>query len=62
MLSKEELAAIANAFCSRIREAGYYPIIYANENWLKNKLICPLMNYPVWVARYNQMYYLRLPR
>ena len=56
VLSKEELAAIANAFCSRIREAGYYPIIYANENWLKNKLDMSLMNYPVWVARYNQMY------
>ena len=36
-LSKSELAAIANAFCKRISAAGYYPIIYANENWLKNK-------------------------
>ncbi|SET68099.1 GH25 family lysozyme [Enterocloster lavalensis] len=56
VLSKEELAAIANAFCQRIKDAGYYPIIYANENWLKNKLDMSLMNYPVWVARYNAMY------
>ena len=52
-LSKEELAAIANAFCGRIAEAGYYPIIYANDNWLANKLDMRLMDYPVWAARYS---------
>ncbi len=52
-LSKEELAAIANAFCRKISDAGYYPIIYANDNWLANKLDMSLMNYPVWVARYS---------
>lgn len=52
-LSKEELAAIANAFCGRISAAGYYPMIYANDNWLANKLDMSLMNYPVWVARYS---------
>ena len=52
-LSKEELAAIANAFCKKISDSGYYPIIYANENWLNNKLDLSLMDYPVWVARYS---------
>ena len=52
-LSKDELAAIANAFCGRISEAGYYPVIYANDNWLVNKLDMSKMNYPVWVARYS---------
>lgn len=52
-LSKQELADIANTFCKIISDAGYYPIIYANENWLKNKLDMSLMNYPVWVARYS---------
>lgn len=52
-LSKEELAAIANAFCKKISDYGYYPIVYANENWLKNKLDMSLMDYPVWVARYS---------
>lgn len=52
-LSKDELAAIANAFCSTISQAGYYPIIYANDNWLANKLDMGKMNYPVWVARYS---------
>ena len=52
-LSKDELAAIAYAFCGRISEAGYYPVIYANDNWLANKLDMSKMNYPVWVARYS---------
>ena len=52
-LSKEELAAIANAFCKKISDSGYYPIVDANENWLKNKLDMSLMDYPVWVARYS---------
>ncbi|MCC8086937.1 MAG: glycoside hydrolase [Clostridium sp.] len=52
-LSKDELAAIANAFCSRISPAGYYPVIYANDNWLANKLDMSKMDYPVWVARYS---------
>lgn len=53
-LSKEQLAVIANTFCSKISSAGYYPIIYANEYWLNNRLDMSLMNYPVWVARYSQ--------
>lgn len=53
-LSKEQLAQIANAFCQRISDAGYYPIIYANDNWLANKLDLSLMDYPVWVARYSK--------
>lgn len=52
-LTKAQLADIANAFCQRISDAGYYPIIYANENWLSNKLDMSLMDYPVWVARYS---------
>ncbi len=45
-MSKDELAAIANAFCRRISEAGYYPVIYANDNWLANKLDMGKMDYP----------------
>lgn len=52
-LTKDQLADIANAFCSRISQAGYYPIIYANDNWLANRLDMSKMNYPVWVARYS---------
>jgi GH25 family lysozyme M1 (1,4-beta-N-acetylmuramidase) len=52
-LSKDELADLANAFCRKISDAGYYPIIYANDGWLANKLDMSKMNYDVWVARYE---------
>jgi glucan-binding YG repeat protein len=52
-LSKDELADLANAFCRKISNAGYYPIIYANDGWLANKLDMSKMNYDVWVARYE---------
>ncbi len=52
-LSREQLAAIANAFGETIKAAGYYPMIYANDYWLANRLDISLMNYPVWVARYS---------
>ena len=52
-LSKEQLAEIANAFGERIKAAGYYPMIYANDYWLANRLDISLMNYPVWAARYS---------
>lgn len=56
-LSKTELTAIIKAFCERIRSAGYYPIIYANDYWLLNKLdTSSLSAYPVWVAAYQRMH------
>ncbi len=54
--TSDELADLANAFCAKIEEAGYYPIIYANDNWLANKLDMSKMDYDVWVARYETMY------
>ena len=52
-LSKAELTDIINTFCEKIRNAGYYPILYANDYWLANKLDMSTLDYPVWVARYN---------
>lgn len=52
-MSKQQLADLANAFCKRISDAGYYPMIYANDYWLANHLDMSLMNYDVWVARYG---------
>lgn len=52
-LSKAELTAIIKTFCEKIRAAGYYPILYANDYWLINKLdMSSLTAYPVWVASY----------
>lgn len=55
-LSPSEVSEIINAFCRKIEDAGYYPMVYANENWLKNKIDLSMIDYDIWVARYNTMY------
>lgn len=55
-LSPSQLADIINAFCERIEEAGYYPILYANDHWLANKIDMSQVDYDVWVARYGKMH------
>ena len=53
-LSKQQLTQVIDAFCNRIKEAGYYPIVYANDYWLTNKIDSSIpQKYPIWVARYN---------
>lgn len=55
-MSKEEISALIDAFCKTIQDAGYYPIIYASDYWLSNKLDPQTAKkYPVWVARYNKL-------
>ncbi len=55
-LPPEQVSAIINAFCRKIKDAGYYPMVYANEYWLNNKIDKSSLDYDIWVARYNVMY------
>ena len=52
-LPPAQVSRVINAFCERIADAGYYPIVYANDYWLTNKIDLSCMNYDVWVARYE---------
>jgi len=52
-LSPQQLAEMVNAFCGKIEAAGYYPLLYANDYWLANRIDMSMVNYDVWVARYN---------
>lgn len=52
-LSPSELSNIINAFCKKIEDAGYYPMLYANDYWLANKIDMSMVDYDVWVARYE---------
>lgn len=52
-LSPQEVSAIINAFCKKIEDAGYYPMLYANDYWLANKIDMSQVHYDVWVARYE---------
>ena len=53
-LTPSQVSEIINAFCQKIKDAGYYPIVYANDNWLANKIDLSAIDYDVWVARYGR--------
>ena len=41
------------AFCEKIKEAGYYPMIYASENWIRRELdFEALQEYDFWAPQY----------
>lgn len=54
-MDRSNVSAICNAFCEKIRDAGYYAGIYASHSWLygSGRLIdCP--KWDKWVAHYGQ--------
>lgn len=60
-LSPVQVSALINAFCKKIEEAGYYPIVYANDYWLTEKIDLSQMDYDVWVARYETQHVFENP-
>lgn len=53
-LGKEMLTAIAEAFLTELKNAGYYPMIYSYRNWLENNLdMDRLSEYDVALAEWN---------
>jgi GH25 family lysozyme M1 (1,4-beta-N-acetylmuramidase) len=44
------------AFCDTLRNAGYYPTIYANKNWIKHFLFEEelLPKYDLWYAQWKE--------
>ncbi|MEG1945527.1 MAG: glycoside hydrolase family 25 protein [Lachnospiraceae bacterium] len=54
-LKPEELTKITIAFCEKIKEYGYEPMIYANAKWLTTKLdLSKLSQYKIWYADYQE--------
>ena len=53
-LGKDFLEQIINTFCIKIKENGYTVGIYANKDWLTNRISDNVKNaYPLWVAGYG---------
>lgn len=52
-LSKQQITDNVNAFCKIIADAGYRPIVYANNEWLTNHLDMSQIPYDIWYARYG---------
>ena len=52
-LDKGTRTKVIKAFCERVKQRGYSPMIYSNLLWLKNNInMDELAEYPVWVAQY----------
>lgn len=52
-ISDELRSEICSVFCERIKKDGYYPIIYASENWFRRSLeVESLRQYDFWAPQY----------
>lgn len=52
-ISDELRSEMCIAFCERIRQEGYYPIIYASENWMRRNMnLKMLTDYEFWAPQY----------
>ena len=52
-VTKELASAIARAFCSAVRDGGYYPMLYANPNYLAAYFDAELpKEYDIWLAQW----------
>ena len=57
-ISDELRSEICTAFCERIKEEGYYPMIYASENWFRRSLeVESLKQYDFWAPQYLEENY-----
>lgn len=57
-MTKEEMTKVCIAFCERIREAGYTPMIYGNlETFCLMLDMKQLEEYPKWFAFYQSEFY-----
>ena len=49
-LDPDELATLAESFCSVIHDAGYFPMVYASRNWFQRRI--GDISREKWVAQY----------
>lgn len=52
-ISDELRSLMCIAFCEKIKSKGYYPIIYASENWMRRNMdLKMLSDYEFWAPQY----------
>ena len=47
-LTKQQITDNINAFCKVISDAGYRPVVYANNEWLTNHMDISQIPYDIW--------------
>ena len=57
-LSKDDLTDMINAYCKKVEDAGFIPMVYANRTWLTKYMNLSKISYDVWFAAYpeNRVY------
>ncbi len=51
-IPKTQLTEITNAFCNRVKEVGYKPMVYGNKYWLLRKIdLTMLGDFDIWLAQ-----------
>ena len=54
-VSKKRVTDAIRGFCEYLKNKGYYPIIYANSYWFKNRIdLSKLKSYDKWVANWGK--------
>ena len=51
-LSPSQVSDVINAFCKKIEDAGYHPMVYSNEYWMNNKIDQSKLDYDLWQRGY----------
>lgn len=52
-LTPQQITDQVNAFCKTISDAGYRPVVYANNEWLTRHMDTSQIPYDIWYARYG---------
>lgn len=53
-VSGETLMACVRAFCGRVEQAGYEPMVYFNQDLARTMLDLDGLEYPFWLAKYAE--------
>lgn len=55
-IPKMQLTEITNAFCNRVKEVGYKPMVYGNKYWLLRKIdLTMLGDYDIWLSQSGEL-------
>ena len=52
-ISSSQRTAVINAFSQTVRSCGYSAILYANKDWMNNRIYAGNVSCSVWLAQYN---------
>ncbi len=55
-IPKTQLTEITNAFCERVKEVGFTPMVYGNKYWLLRRIdLTMLGDYDIWLSQNGEV-------